>query len=170
MTTTTPGSRPTYGELETSLAQERAENTSLKNSTRKKVGAGFLGGGVTGAIITALLMQSCYGTKTITPTTQNIPDCKSAAPVIVNNYCGNSGSGNPHDWNKNQTPGYDNKTCPEGQSCYENGLAKKLAKCLDENEELRKRPKHCPKYTPTTPQVCPQVKKCPELPYIRRGE
>src|SRR3989338_5256218 len=55
MTTTTPGSRPTYCELETSLAQERAENTSLKNSTRKKVGAGFLGGGVTGAIITALL-------------------------------------------------------------------------------------------------------------------
>jgi len=182
MTTTTPGSRPSYDALVDKLDEEQAnfKDLSLKyhnleNSTRKKVGAGFLGGGGIGALITALLMHSCYGTKTVQP---NAPDCKPVSPVI-NVYCEKSrksDNDSSHPGKKN-TSDYETKTCPDGQSCYDNDLDKKLKKCLDENEELQKRPEHCPKqkYTPNQ-KVCPPVKECPPVkkceptPYLRKGE
>ncbi|MEK6939345.1 MAG: hypothetical protein AABX31_01325 [Nanoarchaeota archaeon] len=135
---------------------------------KKQIGAGFGVGGIVGAGITALLMHSCYGTKTVQ---QNTSDCKSTTPVI-NVYCDKSDkpdSRNGYDGNKNG-PMYGGKTCLEGQSCFDSDLEKKLKACLDENAELRKRSKHCSKYTPTTPKECPPAPRCAPTPYFRRGE
>jgi len=144
-------------------------DTLKKSMPKNRAGFFTLGGGV-GAIITAaLLMHSCYGTKTTTSqTTQNIPNCKSEAPII-NVYCEKScksDSENDYDSGKNK-PKYDNKQCPKGKTCLDSDLENRLEVCLEENENLQKRPKHCPAYTP---KECPPVKKCPEIPYRRKGD
>ncbi|MDP3699035.1 MAG: hypothetical protein Q8R47_05605 [Nanoarchaeota archaeon] len=148
-----------YQELE--AKHKKLESSIWKN----RVGSGTIGAGV-GAVITYLLMHSCNGNYN---SKQNLPDCKS--PVNFQfQICGNdkktdAGAGGYDSGKKNST--YDNQRCSEGKTCLDSDLERKLNKCLDENAELRKRPKHCPAYTPNQ---CAPVKKCPEIPYIRRGD
>ncbi len=148
----------------------QSDYNTLKKSIPANRAGFFTLGSSAGAIITALLMHSCYGTKTTTTqTTQNIPNCKPEASVI-NVYCEKScksDSGNDYDSGKKQTPNYDNKQCPKGKTCLDSDLENRLEVCLEENENLQKRPKHCPAYTP---KECPPVKKCPEIPYRRKGD
>ena len=140
----------------------QADYATLQKSLHKNRAGFGLGGAAVGALVTFLLMHDCHGKKNITATPANT--------TITNNFYGcdnDKGCNNEPNSGKKQTPSYDNKSCPEGQSCFDNGLEQKLNNCLDENEELRKRPKHCPKYTPN---VCPPAPKCPEMPYLRKGE
>jgi len=80
--------------------------------------------------------------------------------------------------------------CPAGESCYSQdlicddkagndcynttdvtGLETRLEKCGEDlkacKDELKKRPKNCPTYTP---RACTPVKECQEIPYLRRGK
>ena len=141
-----------YQELETKY--HKLERSIWKN----RVGSGTIGAGV-GAVITYLLMHSCNGKPQYTTN----PTTPTNIYTFVTPCCDQNSA------NKSK-PTYDNKQCSEGKICLDSDLENKLKKCLDENAELKKRPKHCPKYTPTTPNQCPPAPKCTPAPYIRQGE
>lgn len=153
-----------YEELQTKY--NNLDQSVRKTVNKNRAGSGIIGAGV-GALVTYLLMHSCNGNYA----KQTVPDCKSLNPVNFQfNFGGNDkNNGNGYDSGKNKST-YDTKQCPEGKTCLDSGLENKLKVCLDENEKLRKRPKHCPKYTPTTPKQSPPAPKCTPTPYFRQGE
>ena len=136
-----------------------------KNERRK----GYFIGGLAGVALTAglLLLKEC-------------DDCNGAYNPVSQTGAGGATYAGDAGAPKDKSKAVDDP-CESLQAklnkCYEDlgkqkGLLeacnKDLATCVEERDELRKRPEHCPTYTP---RACPPVKECQKSTsdYFRQG-